>query len=810
MRFIRGDSLKDAIERFHADGSLKRDAGRRSLELRNLLRRFVDVCDALDYAHGRGVLHRDIKPGNIIVGKHGETLVVDWGLAKAIGRDEVKMATAERTLVPSAASGSVDTLPGSVLGTPGYMSPEQARGDLEHLGSRSDVYSLGATLYCLLTGRPSFEGDDVGAVLRAVQRGDFAPPRSVDRAIDPALEAVCLKAMALHPSARYGTPRALAEDIERWMADEPVSALREPLGRRARRWARRHRSLVSGAAAALLAGVACLVAVMGLQFQANRRLRAANEAETRAHDLAERRLSIAMEAIRGYHGGFADEALARDPKMEPLRNKLLGTAVDFYRKLGDLLEEGQDARTRTQLADAFKSVADLMQYNGSQADALAAYGRELSLREALVADDPNGRHRRTLSRVVREIGLLHYYGARLEDAERAARRAIALGEELLSAPPASAPDEDDLADSLAVLYLVRESSPDAPVLLRRAIDLAERAAQDAPGDSDESQTYRAHLAGYLNMLGTRVAGDTAERLGLLQRARQIHEGLSRAKPDEADYRFNLADTDLAIAWLRREMGRPDLARESFLRAIEGAERISLSRPHVTPFKALLSGSLSGLAELLDHERDKPGALERQRQAVVIMEGLARGNPQVLRFRRDWAHGLDNLGNVQRDLGQLDEAKWAYRESLRILDELEGTDPGGDFLRRLRAQTLAHLGILERIAGRPRAAVRTLREALEITQDIAEPDARVFYTRACAESQLLALAQQSSSDLSPTDTADFLAAGGRAMTALRRGVAMGFRDTARLRGETDLEPIRRRPDFQALIGDLTFPSDPFAP
>ena len=143
MRFIRGDTLKEAIEQFHADDRLKKDRGRRSLELRKLLRRFTDVCNAIEYAHSRGVLHRDIKPGNIIVGKHGETLVVDWGLAKPMGRVEPGVDAGERTLIPSSASGSASTLPGSALGTPAYMSPEQSEGDLEHLGPRSDVYSLG-------------------------------------------------------------------------------------------------------------------------------------------------------------------------------------------------------------------------------------------------------------------------------------------------------------------------------------------------------------------------------------------------------------------------------------------------------------------------------------------------------------------------------------------------------------------------------------------------------------------------------------------------------------------------------------------
>ena len=115
-----------------------------------------------------------------------------------------------------------------------------------------------------------------------------------------------------------------------------------------------------------------------------------------------------------------------------------------------------------------------------------------------------------------------------------------------------------------------------------------------------------------------------------------------------------------------------------------------------------------------------------------------------------------------------------------------------------------------MAGRPRAALRTLREALAIIDSIAEPDGGLLYDRACAESQLFALAEQSSGGLLPADRVDCLAAADRAMADLRRAVAMGFRDTARLRGEIELEPIRRRPDFQALVGDLAFPPDPFAP
>ena len=209
MRFIKGDSLKEAIEAFHHRGNsqspspqvgagrsgggdgLREGAGQapassRDLELRKLLRRFTDVCNAIDYAHSRGVLHRDIKPGNVIVGKHGETLVVDWGLAKPLGRVEQPSGAGagERTLVPSPASGSAETLPGYALGTPAYMSPEQARGDLDRLGSAPTFTHSAPLLYCLLTGIPPFEGSDVGHVLRTVQNGDFVRPRaSIQRSI---------------------------------------------------------------------------------------------------------------------------------------------------------------------------------------------------------------------------------------------------------------------------------------------------------------------------------------------------------------------------------------------------------------------------------------------------------------------------------------------------------------------------------------------------------------------------------------------------------------------------------------------------
>ena len=280
------------------------------------------------------------------------------------------------------------------------MSPEQASGELDRLGPRSDVYSLGATLYCLLTGRPPFESEDIGEVLRKVQRGEFLPPRSLDPSIDPALEAVCLKAMAPSQKDRYATCQALADDVERWMADEPVTAWREPLTRRARRWARRNRTAVTSLAAAVLVALVGTAAVLAVQTQANGRLKQANidlaianrrvttaNADLKsANEREKQRFDLAMEAIKLFHGEVGDDLVLKADQFKPLRDKLLQGAADFYGKLEGLLKGQPDRASRGAMGNAYFELGELTAKIGDKPAALAAHRKGLAVRRELASE----------------------------------------------------------------------------------------------------------------------------------------------------------------------------------------------------------------------------------------------------------------------------------------------------------------------------------------------------------------------------------------------------------------------------------------
>jgi tetratricopeptide (TPR) repeat protein/tRNA A-37 threonylcarbamoyl transferase component Bud32 len=298
MPLIRGQTLQKAIDAFHDDDAPKRDPGRRTLAFRGLLQPFVAACNTMAYAHDQGVVHRDLKPSNIMLGPYGETLVLDWGLAKHVADAELEGEDSAPSPSPSPDGSGELTTPGEVLGTPQYMSPEQARG--EPTAPAGDIFSLGLVLYAILTGRPAFGAADLRGKdrLEAVRQAAVVPPRSHEPRLPRALEAICLKALAARPEDRYSSARELADDVTSWLAGEPVSAWREPLSVRARRWTRRHRTAVVAAVMAVLTGAAGLGAVIAVQANANVRLRKALTQSKESQRQAETVQRFLVEAFR--------------------------------------------------------------------------------------------------------------------------------------------------------------------------------------------------------------------------------------------------------------------------------------------------------------------------------------------------------------------------------------------------------------------------------------------------------------------------------------------------------------------------------
>ena len=713
MRFIRGDTLKEAIERFHADAGLRKDPGQRSLELRKLLRRFTDVCNAIDYAHSRGVLHRDLKPRNIIVGQYGETLVVDWGLAKATGRSDP--ASGEPTLRPaSSASGSAETRPGSALGTPAYMSPEQAEGDLERLGPRSDVYSLGASLYELLTGKPPLAGDAVKVIPR-VQRGDFPPPRAIDPSIDRALEAICRKAMAKRSEDRYGSCRALAEDLDCWMADEPVSTYREPLSARARRWARHHRTGVTGAAAALLAGLIGLAAVAAVQTRANARLKGAYAVIARANV----RLREA--------NATTTRALAETSEAKKATEKALGESEESRRQaeaVSTFLVEAfrspdprQDGR-QVKVADLLDRAAEKLDrgFSGTQVtkgtllDALAETYFGLGLNDKAVATH-------TKARAVRETALGPDHPEtlasrnNLAEAFRGAGRsaeAIALHEETLklkeSRLGADHPETLASRNNLATAYWAAGRMSEAIALHEATLRLFEsRFGIDHPN----TLTSRANLASaYWS------AGRVSEAIVLNEGTLKLRE--SKLGPDHPN--TLVTRSNLAIAYA--SVGRTSEAialHEGTLKLRES--KLGPDHPDTLTSRHSLAVAYRASGRISD--------------AVALWEGMlptarrvfGSGHPNTLRTTTSLASALESLGRWA-------EAEALWREVLGQRRKAAPTDspPLADALDGL-GTNLGH-------RSRWSEAEAVLRESLALRAKAPPDDWRRFFTMSLLGGALL--------------------------------------------------------------------------
>jgi serine/threonine-protein kinase len=710
MRFIRGDSLKGAIARFHGDEAIQTDHGRRTLALQKLLRRFLDVCNAISYAHSRGVLHRDLKPGNIMLGDYGETLVVDWGLAKAVGRHlEPAVPTgAERSLRPESGSEVQPTVMGSRLGTPAFMPPEQAAGRLDELGAPSDVYSLGATLYVLLTGQPPFTEPDLATLLRQVELGEFARPRQVCPWIDLALEAVCLKAMARLPQDRYPSPRALAEDLEHWLADEPVAARRDPLWTRSWRWVRKHRTLAtSGAAVDVLSAAALGV---GLQRE---RLHASRIAAERIE--AERRLDQVMTSYEEYFSGFNEEVLRGRKLPQPLLESLLAKPRAFYGRLTTELAAKPDptAKERALLARGHLGLGRILWVLCRRADSERETEAARRMFEALAQDQPAlPGYRYALATSYYDLGIVLAGMGRLQEAEHAYRQAIAALERLAKDQPAAPDYRHSLAGSyvnLGILLAETGRVQEGEQAYRKAIAAEERLVKDHPA-APQNWDFLANGYGALGIVLART-GRVLEAEQVFGKAIAAKERLVNDQPAVPEYRHGLAGSYVNLGNVLEGTGRLQEAEQAYGKAIAALERLVNDQPAVPEYQHFLAKGYNNLGLMLAPTDRVQEAEQVYGKAIAAWERLAKDQPAVPEYRSGLARGLVNLGSVLARMGRVQEAERVYGEAITALERLVKDQPAVPDYQNGLANSYNSLGMLLAATGRHQEAEQAYGKAI---------------------------------------------------------------------------------------------------
>jgi serine/threonine-protein kinase len=804
MRLIKGDSFKQAADRFHADESLKNDPGARALELRKLLRRFTDVCNAIGYAHSRGVLHRDIKPGNIIVGKYGETLVVDWGLAKATGRPDPGAEPGERILIPSSASGSAETLPGSALGTPAYMSPEQAEGDLEHLGPRSDVYSLGATLYYLLTGCAPVEGD-IGEVLRAVQRGEFAPPRRHDPTIDPALEAVCLKAMALRPEDRYASPRGLAEDIERWMADEPVSSRPDRGLEKLARWSRRHRSLTWSAAAALAvlavsSTAAALVVNAALGREASARIQADINLER-----ATANFNLARQAVDDYLTRVSENTLLKaqpSRDLRDLRKALLEDALKFYRAFID--QRGDDPALRRDLARAYARVATITDEIGTKAAALTAHAKALEIRRGLARENPGDSSLRVdVAETLSAVGDLQRSLGRIPECLGSHGEARAI----LGVVVATEPNRPDALSLLARtcsrsggILKGAEEWVQAQSLFSSAREIFAHLVEIEPGEPKHRRdlAWSTYQMGNVLSHGRRKDRDLGRAKAYYDACLGLQRDLISAHPGEPSYPIDMAQCYVSLAYMVGLGGNHVQAIRYLEDALDLQKKVVASHPSVTEYLLDVSDTCYNLGYRCSQLSRQDDALRWYREAIGIAERLVELDAENVDFQEKLALSVNNYGYKLFEQGRTDESLGFFLRAIDIWHRVLAKAPQIPDHRHAIIRSLFNVARVRNLQGKPAEAVAAALEARSLAEGFPEA--------------LVGIASELSK------------AGGRvvegtperdryldlAMEALRESLASGATKPGEVAADKDFAPLRERKEFQTLVFDPAFPTDPFAP
>jgi tetratricopeptide (TPR) repeat protein len=531
------------------------------------------VAEALDYAHRHGVIHRDVKPSNILLDGQDRPHLADFGLARR--------TTGEHTLTGA----------GEVLGTPAYMSPEQAGGEAHRVDGRSDIYSLGVVLYEALTGRLPLPGTP-GQVLRRVLEEEPRPPRRLDRRIPRDLETVCLKALAKDPERRYPTARALADDLARYLERRPVQA--RPVGRLTRlvRWCRRQ-PVATGLVAALVLGIT------GTAWE-NRRAGALFQEAEHQRARAEHSREQAQQAISEFARLSLHDFNYERVRLEPGRLALIERALNYFEAAPG--SWSQAPAIRADAARAYLFLARTYAREAANQDqARAAYEKALALAQGLIRDDPA----RTQDRILLgEVSL--FFGEYLAQHGRGDRAFVMLQDATSSLVTLHPAEWDEpmhrfsLAEAyfnLGVLACDLGRAAEALAWHRKSLALTDQLIQADPSPS-HYPSLRGQNLFYLARAHHRL-DHAADALRRYQESAAVWEELTTKHSDVRRYRQDLAACYHCLANLHRDAGRLADAVRLYRQALALRQQLCAEKPDDQKYQSDRDGTSRNLTQVLD-------------------------------------------------------------------------------------------------------------------------------------------------------------------------------------------------------------------
>jgi len=713
MRFVRGQPLSTVIEEFHR---MRREGKFDRLELRRLLNAFVSVCHAISYAHSKGVVHRDLKPANVMLGAFGEVVLLDWGLAKMVDRPDDIDEEYSLVSVGDETDGEGTQL-GQMVGTLPYMSPEQAEGRPDMIDARTDIYGLGATFFRLLTGRQPHFGKSKDDIVTHIVHEPTPLPREVDPSIPKALDAICARAMAEKRADRYQSATEMADDVRRWLADEPVSVHREPWHERFARWTRKHRGLTIATAAALL--IVATVSFIAALLINDARVVAeeAQEAETLAKEETLEWFRQSRDTVDSMLTGVS-HVLVYYPGAQELRKRLQEEAAEYYEQL--TVEETDDPQLLVESARCYVRLGDVHRLLIHVEDAQQAY-RTADKILAEFGDTPDVRLDRTIC--LRKLGDVAVGKGEHDQAQKAFDQAKSLADQL----PSPADRGFQLAHVLMSIALLANQIGDT----ERAEQLLQQAESELRGLLErkigDEQKNRESLAMMQRLLGEMLvgAGRNQDAIGPLREAKKTYQELHSQDRDYPPHLEGLAITNINLANALRVLGRPDEECVVLEDAIDGFSALLHSMPDVPQFQRSRAGAQASLGRVLHLEHANEEARALLDRALEEFVWLVESSVVQDRDREKYKEELAIAGTIQaqilRDLGDRENAEMNFRSAIQLYVKMINEEPKSLEHQRGVAITGRHLGQLLHVAGRHDEAKQEYQTAIALFERVLEAD-----------------------------------------------------------------------------------------